>query len=128
MGILVDMLKHIFVAFSIFQLGWFQMVEIMGRPRTNHCVGNRPGGGCIFMECPPLEVCCASGWYTKDPCPCCQMCAQGEGDACIGPGGGGCAPGLVCGAQPYNPNVQRKCIKAIYFRARVKMLESSLYK
>ena len=39
------------------------------------------------------------------------MCAQGEGDACIGPGGGGCAPGLVCGAQPYNPNVQRKCIK-----------------
>ena len=39
-----------------FQLGWFQMVEIMGRPRTNHCVGNRPGGGCILMECPPVSI------------------------------------------------------------------------
>jgi len=48
--------------------------------------------------CGKPPSCCKSGYYTKDVCGCCKVCAKAENEVCGGPWGtsGNCSPGTRC--------------------------------
>merc|ERR1712198_345301 len=56
---------------------------------------------CLSQPCRNPPVCCKSGWFMKDNCCGCKICAKAEGDYCHVPmnpkySGLDCAPGLLC--------------------------------
>lgn len=53
---------------------------------------------CEPTRCPPRPRCSAGTAPVLDRCGCCQVCAAAEGEACGGPLGRPCAPGLQCRA------------------------------
>merc|ERR1712198_40048 len=86
---------------------------------------------CSLKPCEDKPVCCNSGWFTKDGCCGCPICAQSEGESCFSWGkdkpGFKCAPGLECvqkklcipGGSWHFPCVKDICVKANYTFVKV---------
>jgi len=53
---------------------------------------------CEEVECEETPSCCKSGFYTKDVCGCCNVCAKAENEECGGPWNiaGMCGSGTRC--------------------------------